>query len=187
MRMAERDRLERGGLGASIADERLEFLLLRARSRSRAADRAARDVPAALMWLSEAGCEMRRVVMRRSGPMTFRTLRPSCRSKKGGHSHLFAGNADAGRRGRAVRHEEVPAQRLARHRRDILEIGDALAGEERVVDQEMPGEALRGLVEDRVGRVRHDLGRARHAHHAVAAEQVLDRGGRDGRCAATAR
>src|SRR5688572_32756369 len=40
---------------------------------------------------------------------------------------------------------------------------------------------FRSLVKYGVGGVRHDFWRARHAHHLLAAEQVLDRGGGDGR------
>ena len=42
----------------------------------------------------------------------------------------------------------------------FLEVGDAFAGEDAVVDQEMAGETLGRLVKDRVGRIRHDLRRA---------------------------
>src|ERR1043166_2514267 len=60
----------------------------------------------------------------------------------------FAADADARRR-RAVRYEERAGKRLARLRAIGLEIGDAFAGQKRVVDQEMAGEALRGPFPDR--------------------------------------
>ena len=62
----------------------------------------------------------------------------------------------------------------------LVEIGDAFAGEETVVDQEVRSECLGVFQKDRIGRVRHDLRRARHAHDTLAAEQVLDRRGRNG-------
>src|SRR5262249_51970870 len=78
-----------------------------------------------------------------------------------------------------VGHEEIGLQRLARGDLVAGEIGDAFAGEERVVDQEAAGEAPGRLVEDRIRRVGDDVGGARAPHYLVAAEQVLDRRGRD--------
>ena len=59
------------------------------------------------------------------------------------------------------------------------EVGDALLLQDLLVDAEVAGELAARLGEDRVGRVGHDLGRARAVHRRVAAEQVLHRRGRD--------
>src|SRR5262245_41570361 len=92
----------------------------------------------------------------------------------------IAGDAHAGRRRDILGHEEGGRPRRLLGDPILLEVGDALAREERIVDQELAGELPRRLVEDAIGRLRHDLGPARHAHDAVATEQVLDRGGGDG-------
>jgi hypothetical protein len=52
----------------------------------------------------------------------------------------FSADDDTGGRRRLVGHEERAGKRLARHGAILLEIGDALAREKRIVDQEMPGE-----------------------------------------------
>jgi len=80
----------------------------------------------------------------------------------------------------AFRDKKYAGQRFARHGAVLLEIGDAFAGQKAIVDQKMAGEALGRFQEDREGRIRHDLRRARHAHHAVAAQQIVDRRGGNG-------
>src|ERR1044071_7124241 len=73
------------------------------------------------------------------------------------------------RRRHVVGHEEIDLQALRRVGPILVEIGDALAGQERVVDEEIAGEGLR-LVEDRVSSIGQDLRRTRHAHQRVAAD-----------------
>src|ERR1019366_3370112 len=78
----------------------------------------------------------------------------------------------ARRRRNVVGHEEIHLQRLARIDAVLIEVGHALAGEERVVDQEVAGEAL-GFMEHAIGGLRQNLRLARHAHDRLTAEQVL--------------
>src|SRR5580704_13912654 len=83
----------------------------------------------------------------------------------------LAGDGDAGWGRGLVGNEEGGRERLARIDTIAIEIGDALAVEKAVVDQEIAGEGLRRLCEDAVRRFRHDLRGPRHAHHALAAEE----------------
>src|SRR6516164_5775430 len=67
-------------------------------------------------------------------------------NKYGHHGRIyslpsFSGDADAGWRRRIIGHEEGGRERLARVHAVFLEVGDALGGEEGVVDQEVAGEA----------------------------------------------
>ena len=62
---------------------------------------------------------------------------------------IVSGDATPGGGGGSSGTKNVRRERLAGIGAILLEIGDALAGEERVVDQEIAGEALRRLLEDR--------------------------------------
>src|SRR5262245_37549358 len=131
-------------------------------TRSMARNRSGRSGwPAGVRWLRQAGWVISSVVIG--------SLLPT-----------IAGDAHAGRRRNILGNEERGRQRRLLVHPILLEVGNALAGEERIVDQEFAGELSRRLLEDAIGRFRHDLGLARHPHDAVAAEQVLDRGGCDG-------
>ena len=57
---------------------------------------------------------------------------------------------------------------------------NALGREKSIVNQEVAGETAGRLLEYEIGRVRHDCGRARHPHHPLAAEQILDGRRRNG-------
>src|SRR5262245_16847576 len=87
----------------------------------------------------------------------------------------FCTQTDAGWRRTAVRHEEIHLQRLAGIDAVLIKITDAFARQERVIDQEVPGEALR-LQKNTACGLREYLGFARTAHHCIATKQVLDRG-----------
>src|SRR5262245_16458185 len=93
----------------------------------------------------------------------------------------FCAQTDAIRRWNGVRHEEVQLQWLARVDAILIKITNAFAGEECVVDQEVPCKSL-GLLENSTGGLSEDSRLARAQHHRVSAEQVPDRGGGD-RCA----
>src|SRR5260221_145897 len=83
---------------------------------------------------------------------------------------------DSARAGRG--HEKVGHQLGARRDGVLVEIGDAFSRQHLVVDEEVAGAALGWPVEDRVGRVGHDLGFAAGLHRLVATQHVLDcRGG----------
>src|SRR4029079_19214416 len=115
--------------------------------------------PVPLRWLSEAGWVMRRVVMvvpSVASPNLNRIARRERRSLP-----PLAFDTHARRWGRvAFRDKKHTSQRFSRHGAVPFEIGDAFAGEKTVVDQEMAGKGFCWLEEDRVGGIRHDLGRA---------------------------
>src|SRR6202000_333250 len=75
---------------------------------------------------------------------------------------------DAGWRFAVVGDEEIRRQRYARVDPVALEVGDALGGEEGIIDQEIAGETRR-LLEDAVCGIRQDVGAARAAHDFIAA------------------
>src|SRR6266478_9963378 len=87
---------------------------------------------------------------------------------------------DTGRWLDVVRDKKVGRQRLLRIDPIRLEVRNPFGRQERVVDQELPREAPRRFAEDAVRGLRQNLGSARAAHYLLAAEQVLDRRGRDG-------
>src|SRR5262245_16565636 len=91
----------------------------------------------------------------------------------------FCAQTDAGWRRTAIGHEEIHLQWLAGIDAVLIEIADAFTGQERIVDQEVPGEAY-GLQENAAGGLGEDLGFARSTHHGIATEQILDRGRGDG-------
>src|SRR6185369_11282132 len=90
----------------------------------------------------------------------------------------FCVQADAVRRPAAVRHEKVDLQRLARIDTILGEIRYALRCKEGVIDEKIPGEALR-LFKDLARSFGQDLRLARAADHGLSAEQVPDSGSRD--------
>src|SRR4051794_41931158 len=68
-----------------------------------------------------------------------------------------------GRRCRlAFGNKERTGERLCRHCAAFLEIGHPFASEERIVDQEVPGKTLGGLLEDCKSRAGPDARRPRH-------------------------
>ena len=62
----------------------------------------------------------------------------------------------------------------------MLEVAHAAVVQHLVVDAELAGELARGLGEDHVGRLPHDLRRAAGPHHRIAAQQIADCGRGDG-------
>src|SRR5258708_2756710 len=123
--------------------------------------------PAGVRCWRQAGCVTRRV-----GIGLIRKTYP-CSS--------FARNGHAWWRRWLIGHEERWRERLAGGHAIFVEVGDALGGQEGVVDQKIAGEAACRLLEHEIGCVGHDFGYARHPHHPLAAEQVFDGGGRNGR------
>src|ERR1700732_2917247 len=73
----------------------------------------------------------------------------------------LAGDGDAGWGRGLVGNEEGGRERLARIDPIAIEIGDALAVEKAVIDEEIAGETFRRLRKDAIGRFRHDLRAAR--------------------------
>src|SRR5262249_54676290 len=143
-----------------------------ASARSIARSRSGRSGwPTGVRCLRQAGWVMRRV-----GITLIRETDPCL---------PFACNAHPWRRPRLVGHEEGWRERLAGVHAIFLEVGDALGGEKGVVDQKMTGEAACRFLEHEIGRIREDFGGARHPHHPLAAEQVLDCRGRKWSCVAT--
>src|SRR5262249_25043882 len=90
----------------------------------------------------------------------------------------FCVQTDSVRRWNSVRHEEVHLQGVARVDAILIKITDAFAGEEWVVNQEVPGKGL-GLLENPASGLGEDRGLTRASHHRVAPEQVPDRGRSD--------
>src|SRR5215216_398653 len=70
---------------------------------------------------------------------------------------------------RAVRgHEEVGHQRRAGRHGVLVEVADALGGQDLVVDEEVAGAGLGRAIEDRIGCIGHDLGLAAALHAVLA-------------------
>src|ERR1700738_2784119 len=69
----------------------------------------------------------------------------------------LAGDGDAGWGRGLVGNEEGGRERLARIDPIAIEIGDALAVEKAVIDEEIAGETFRRLRKDAIGRFRPDL------------------------------
>src|SRR5947208_16832485 len=75
-----------------------------------------------------------------------------------------AGHAHAARRRWLIGNKECRRQRLIRVHAVFFEIGHALAGEETVVDQEIPGELACRLRKYAIDGVGHDLASWQHAN-----------------------
>src|SRR5712672_1305904 len=125
-------------------------------ARSIARSRSGRSgCPAGVRCSRQAGWEMRSVDIGHIYPVGRSGESPACR--RGCAIPLpvdllpsFPGDLDAGRRRRLVGNKESGCERPARIHLVLLEVGDALAREEAVVDQEMAGEVPRRLLEDEI-------------------------------------
>src|SRR5215467_12117852 len=110
--------------------------------------------PGGVRWSRQAGWVMRSVVIQHTYPFDWPGESPVISTRS--FLPALAGHADAGRWRRLAGHEERGRERLLRVDAILLEVGDAFAGEEAVVDQEIAGKAPRWLLEDEIGGIGHD-------------------------------